>query len=76
MWKAWLETYGGRIAGIAAGLLFGIIYLISGFWDMLFCALLIGIGYWIGKQKDERRGPIFPLERLTDWVSDRWPWSR
>jgi hypothetical protein len=38
--------------------------------------LLIGIGYWIGKHKDDRRGPLFPWERLTDWVTDRWPWSR
>ncbi|MFC4302643.1 DUF2273 domain-containing protein [Cohnella boryungensis] len=76
MWKLWLESYGGRIAGIAAGFLFGIVYLIFGFWDMLFFALLIGIGYWIGKHKDERRGPLFPLDRLTEWVTDRWPWSR
>ncbi|BBI33080.1 DUF2273 domain-containing protein [Cohnella abietis] len=76
MWKVWWETSGGRIAGVAAGLLFGIIYLISGFWDMLFCAMLIGIGYWVGKYKDERKGPLFPWEKLTDWVSDRWPWTR
>ncbi|TFE29897.1 DUF2273 domain-containing protein [Cohnella luojiensis] len=76
MWRVWWETSGGKIAGVAAGLLFGIIYLISGFWDMLFCALLIGIGYWIGKLKDERRGPLFPWEKVTDWVADRWPWSR
>ncbi|WP_373230480.1 DUF2273 domain-containing protein [Cohnella sp.] len=76
MWKIWWEAFGGRAAGVAAGLLFGIIYLFSGFWDMLFCALLIGIGYWIGKHKDDRRGPLFPWDKLTDWVTDRWPWSR
>jgi uncharacterized membrane protein len=76
MWRAWWDTHGGKAAGVAAGLLFSIIYLISGFWDMLFCALLIGIGYWIGKLKDERRGPLLPWDRLTDWVTDRWPWSR
>jgi uncharacterized membrane protein len=76
MWKSWWESFGGRVTGIAAGLLFGIIYLISGFWDMLFCALLIGIGYWFGKQKDDGRGPLFPWDKLTDWVTNRWPWSR
>ncbi|WEK55601.1 MAG: DUF2273 domain-containing protein [Candidatus Cohnella colombiensis] len=76
MWKDWWAIYGGRCSGIAAGLFFGIIYLIVGFWDMLFCALLIGIGYWIGKQRDENRGPILPWDRLTEWVTDRWPWSR
>ena len=76
MWKAWWESYGGRASGVAAGLLFGIIYLISGFWDMLFCALLVGIGYGIGKHRDFKRGPLVSWERLTDWVTDRWPRSR
>lgn len=76
MHKSWWETYGGRAGGLAAGLFFGIVYLISGFWDMLFVALLIGIGYWIGKHKDEKKGPLLPWDRLTDWVADRWPWSR
>lgn len=76
MWKSWWESYGGRAVGVAAGLFFGLIYLIVGFWDMLFIALLIGIGFWIGKQRDDNRGPLLPWDRLTDWVTDRWPWSR
>ncbi|MFC5467882.1 DUF2273 domain-containing protein [Cohnella suwonensis] len=76
MWKAWVKTFGGRMLGVAAGFLFGIIYLISGFWDMLFVALLVGIGYGIGKQKDEGRGPLLPWGRIGDWMTDRWPWSR
>jgi uncharacterized membrane protein len=76
MWKLWLSTYPGRVSGVAAGLLFGIVYLISGFWDMLFFALLVGVGYWIGKHKDESRGPLLPWGRLTDWLTDRWPWPR
>lgn len=76
MWRELWEAYRGRILGIAAGLLFVQIYLFSGFWDMLFCALLLGVCYWIGKQKDDGKGPLIPWERLTDWVTDRWPWSR
>lgn len=76
MWKNWWETYGGRAGGVAAGLLCGLIYLISGFWDMLFCALLVGIGYGIGKHKDEKRGPLLPWDRLVSWLTDRWPPSR
>ncbi|WP_027085056.1 DUF2273 domain-containing protein [Cohnella panacarvi] len=76
MWKYAWENYGGRISGVAAGLLFGIIYLFAGFWDMLFCALIVGIGFWAGKQKDEGKGPILPWERLTEWLTDRWPRSR
>ncbi len=76
MWKSLWDAYGGRACGIAAGLFFGIIYLISGFWDMLFVALLVGIGFWFGKARDEQRGPLLPWDRLTDWMTDRWPWSR
>ncbi|MBB6675234.1 DUF2273 domain-containing protein [Cohnella nanjingensis] len=76
MWREWWETYGGRASGVAAGLLCGLIYLISGFWDMLFCALLVGIGFGIGKHKDEKRGPLLPWNRLMNWLTDRWPRSR
>ncbi|KIL34322.1 hypothetical protein SD71_19945 [Cohnella kolymensis] len=75
MWRVW-ETYGGRISGILTGLFFFFIYVWIGFWDMLFCALLVGLAFWIGKQKDEKRGPLFPWERLTEWVTERWPGPR
>ncbi|CAH1210272.1 hypothetical protein PAECIP111893_03183 [Paenibacillus plantiphilus] len=65
-------TYGGRIAGVAAGVVLGIIYFIVGFWDMLFFALLLWIGYTIGKSKDEQSGPIFPWHRVTEWLMERW----
>jgi len=55
---------------------FGIIYLIAGFWDMLFFALLVWIGYYAGKMKDERSWPAIPWdrlgERLGEWLGDRW----
>jgi uncharacterized membrane protein len=76
MWSVWWDTYGGRACGVGAGLLFGLVYLLVGFWDMLFFALLVGVGFWIGKQKDDKRGPLLPWDRLTDWVTGRWPWSR
>ncbi|WP_420830593.1 DUF2273 domain-containing protein [Cohnella algarum] len=37
------------------GLFCAVIYLISGFWDMLFCILLVGLGYGIGYNKDKKR---------------------
>ncbi|PZD93438.1 hypothetical protein DNH61_22700 [Paenibacillus sambharensis] len=76
MWKEILSTYGGRIAGVAAGVFFGCIYLIAGFWDMLFFALLTFIGYYVGRLKDERTGPVFPWERLTGWLNERWRWFK
>lgn len=76
MWKEWWDAYGGRATGVALGLLLIVVYLISGFWDMLFCALIVGVCFWFGKLKDERRGPLIPWERLTEWVTDRFPRSR
>jgi len=76
MWRIWWDNYGGRTLGVAAGMLCGLIYLIVGFWDMLFCALLVGIGFAVGKHRDERRGPLFHWGKMTEWLSDRWPGGR
>lgn len=72
IWKAIWETHGGRITGVAAGLLCGVLYLVVGFWDMLFFALLVFIGYSVGKHKDMRLGSVIPWERVNAWLSNRW----
>ncbi|MBN3522322.1 DUF2273 domain-containing protein [Paenibacillus apiarius] len=72
MWKEIWESHGGRIIGIAAGIFFGMLYLIVGFWDMLFFALLVFIGYNVGRQKDLHLGPMFPWQRIGSWLSERW----
>ncbi|URN94256.1 MAG: DUF2273 domain-containing protein [Candidatus Pristimantibacillus lignocellulolyticus] len=64
MWKDIWPVYWKRIIGAGIGLFFGIIYLIVGFWDMLFVALLVGVGYWIGKEKEDASHPLAPLEQL------------
>ncbi|MCR8659292.1 DUF2273 domain-containing protein [Paenibacillus endoradicis] len=64
MWKDIWPVYWKRIIGASIGLFFGIIYLIVGFWDMLFVALLVGVGYWFGKEKEYASHPLAPLERL------------
>jgi uncharacterized membrane protein len=51
--KEMWALYYKRIIGVAAGLVFGIIYLICGFWDMCFVALLVAAGYYLGKNKEE-----------------------
>jgi uncharacterized membrane protein len=76
MWKEILTAHGGRITGIAAGVFFGIIYLIAGFWDMLFFALLVWIGYYFGRIKDEQSGPVIPWQRLFAWLNERWQWFK
>lgn len=72
MWKQLWETYGGRAAGVAAGLFFGFLYMFVGFWNMLFFALLVWIGYLVGKHKDTGSGPLFPWQRIAEWVTDRF----
>ncbi|MBG9733773.1 DUF2273 domain-containing protein [Paenibacillus alvei] len=72
MWKEIWESHGGRLLGVAAGIFFGILYLIVGFWDMLFFALLVFIGYAVGRQRDMNLGPLFPIQRIGMWMSERW----
>ncbi|BFH13192.1 DUF2273 domain-containing protein [Paenibacillus melissococcoides] len=72
MWNEWWESHRNRIIGIAAGIFFGVIYLIAGFWDMLFFALLVFIGYNVGRQKDLNLGPMFPWRRIGLWLSERF----
>ncbi|OMF34256.1 hypothetical protein BK133_13135 [Paenibacillus sp. FSL H8-0548] len=67
MWTEFWAIYGKRAAGAAIGLFFGFLYLFVGFWDMLFVALLVSIGYWIGLHKETNNGPILPWQRL--WYS-------
>lgn len=58
-WKEVWESHGGRIAGVTFGIGLGLIYLICGFWDMLFFALVVFIGYTLGKRKDNAEAPCF-----------------
>lgn len=51
--KEMWALYYKRIIGIIAGLIFGIIYLFFGFWDMCFVILLVIAGYWLGKSNEE-----------------------
>lgn len=51
--KEMWALYYKRIIGIVAGLIFGIIYLFFGFWDMCFVILLVITGYWFGKSNEE-----------------------
>ncbi|OPA81343.1 hypothetical protein BVG16_03240 [Paenibacillus selenitireducens] len=72
MLKSIWESHGGRILGAGAGIGLGIIYFIVGFWDMLFFALLVFIGFTLGKQRDLNLGSIFPWARIWEWLTSRW----
>lgn len=72
LWKEIWESHRGRITGIAGGILFGFIYLFAGFWDMLFFALVVFIGYSVGKRKDQGVDSFFRWREMGQWLSERW----
>nr|WP_245339001.1 DUF2273 domain-containing protein [Paenibacillus shirakamiensis] len=72
MWRQIWESYKGRLLGLATALLLIPIYLMFGFWNMLFCALLLFVGYSIGKHKDLSQEPLVPWNTLREWLNARW----
>ncbi|UHA72880.1 DUF2273 domain-containing protein [Paenibacillus sp. 481] len=76
MWKEMWESHGGRFVGIAAGMFFGLLYLIVGLWDMFVFALLVIIGYQVGKRKDLHLSSLIPWQRVGFWLSERWRWLK
>jgi len=78
MWKQVWDSHGGRLLGVAAGLFFGLLYLIVGFWDMLVVAFIVFIAYLIGKSKDLRdtEGSMFAWRQWYEWLNDRWKMFR
>lgn len=72
IWQQIWENFGGRILGVLAGISCGILYLTVGFWDMLFFALLVFIGYTVGRNRDLRLGSFIPWQRVSEWIADRW----
>ncbi|SEN22556.1 DUF2273 domain-containing protein [Lihuaxuella thermophila] len=66
----WLQ-YGGRILGTLIGFVLGLIYLFAGFWKTLFFAILVGLGFFIGKQLDHKEDfkQIIDLILLDKWMN-------
>ncbi|MEW6540217.1 MAG: DUF2273 domain-containing protein [Bacillota bacterium] len=52
-----LDGHWGKVGGVVLGLLFGWFAISYGLWRALFVASMAVLGYFIGKQVDER----------TDW---------
>ncbi|MNC66048.1 hypothetical protein D3C75_1164040 [compost metagenome] len=72
LWKQLIETSFGRLIGLGAGLFFFLIYIFCGFWNMLFCALLLYIGYTVGKRKDLGEESLFSWRSLRNWLERRY----
>ncbi len=47
------QNHRGKVIGVGAGLVFGILTTALGFWKTLFITLCIAVGYIIGKRVDE-----------------------
>ncbi|GIQ70681.1 DUF2273 domain-containing protein [Xylanibacillus composti] len=71
MWRELWTGHRGKLIGVCAGLLHGFLYLIVGFWDMLFFGLLLLIGYTVGRRVDSGQ-PIVNWEPLLAWLNERW----
>ncbi|AWB45094.1 hypothetical protein DCC85_13255 [Paenibacillus sp. CAA11] len=71
-WKELWDSHKGRVIGVVAAVFLSGIYLFFGFWNMLFCALLLFIGYTAGKYKDLNQGSLIPWKELRDWLNTRW----
>ena len=54
LWNERKERHFGKLVGVVAGLIFGILILIFGFWRTLFVTLLVIAGFVIGKRFDEK----------------------
>jgi uncharacterized membrane protein len=59
-----LWEHKGKLTGVAAGLFFGIIYLLVGFWDTLVFVVFVGTGYYIGRKLDQKEDLMEILDRI------------
>jgi uncharacterized membrane protein len=59
-----LWEHKGKLMGVAAGLFFGIIYLLVGFWDTLVFVVFVGTGYFIGRKLDQKEDLMEILDRI------------
>ncbi|MDF2723075.1 MAG: hypothetical protein K0Q59_2750 [Paenibacillus sp.] len=80
MWNELWGRHKGRLIGLAAGLFLSIIYLISGFWDMLIVAFIMGLCTYVGgKLESGAGGNRLHPDEWTEKISrlaDRWRWFR
>jgi uncharacterized membrane protein len=64
VWFEWVQEYACRMIGLAVGFLLGIVYLFFGLFNMILFGLILYIGYYIGKKKDEQVDLKFVLAQI------------
>ncbi|SIS63053.1 DUF2273 domain-containing protein [Alicyclobacillus vulcanalis] len=73
LWKAWawFSSLPHRYHGLAAAVLFWILWMIFGFWRVLLLAVLAAAGYALGRVWEEQQSWRRVLERLlTDRTTE------
>lgn len=63
-----LEEHPGKLIGTALGLVFGLIFVLLGFWRTVILILFIAAGYMLGKRKDENKALFSWLERAWNRI--------
>ncbi|MFM1653076.1 DUF2273 domain-containing protein [Brevibacillus sp. B_LB10_24] len=63
LWELLLE-HKGKVLGVLAGLLFGIIFLIVGFWKTVVFILFVAAGFFIGRKLDDKEDLREILDRI------------
>lgn len=59
-----LWEHKGKLLGVAAGFLFGLIYLFVGFWNTIVFLVFIGTGFYIGRKLDQKEDLREVLDRI------------
>ncbi len=50
-----LDQHPGKVIGLLAGLILGLIVVLLGFWRTLIIMLFAGAGFYLGKRRDEHK---------------------
>jgi len=75
MWNELWERHRGKTIGVLAGVFFGFLYLIVGFWDTLIFAFIVTVGYYIGNKADKKED-IVRIQNILDYLSQKWKMFR
>jgi len=75
MWRELWNDHRGKTVGVIAGVFFGLIYLLVGFWDALIFAFIVTVGYYIGNKVDKKE-QMMSLQDMLSYLSQKWKMFR
>lgn len=62
-WQFFLENR-GKVIGITAGIIFGLLFLLVGFFKTLVFAMFVAIGFYFGRKFDNQEDLAEILDRI------------